>query len=502
MDYTFNLIDQPWIPCVMLDGTAVEVSLRDMLVHAHEIRTIAAETPLINTAILPVALAVLHRMFGPKNRSAWEDLWEGGAFPFEPLDGYFTQWYDRFDLFHPERPFYQVADERVKPKSVIHLIHSIGNTGTLFTHMNDEQGLSLTFGAAARYLLTAQTFRTAGLSGLPEKFTDSTFTRGVLFWADGDTLFEQLMLNLMPYPSKLVPIAYTESDKPFWEQDDPFQKRAYPYGYLDYLTWPSNRILLMPEGDSVSQMTIAPGLHLAGDVQSPQKRYRSREKKGEITWSFLYFNPDKGLWRDYHTLLTLDSEDVKPPAVVDWLARLALDDVFDDVGSPRIAAVGMLADQAKPIFYRQETMTLPVGLLRNAYDTRFIGEAIDQAEQIARDLNDALGRLARRVLMRDSEQEPDPNAKTALVKQWDVISLYWMQLEPAFWYFIDVLTKDPDAALDEWETILRDAARSALDAASNMAGTSTAALRGRVEAERLLNGKVKTLFDKGGKKSS
>lgn len=501
MSYSFNLIDQPWIPCVDMDYRPVDVSLYDLLVNAHHIRAIAAESPLVNTAILPVALAVLHRVFGPKSTSVWEDLWSGGAFSADALETYFEQWYGRFDLFHPDRPFYQVADERVKPKSVIHLIHSIGNTGTLFTHLNEEQGLSLSFAEAARYLLAAQMFRTAGLSGLPEKFTDSTFTRGVLFWADGDALFDRLMLNLMPYPSNRVSIAHSDVDAPLWEQDDPFEPREYPKGYLDYLTWPSNRILFIPEGESVTYMTIAPGLHLAAEVQSPQKRYKSREDKGEKTWSFLYFNTDKGLWRDYHTLLSLDSEDAKPPAVVDWLAQLSLDGIFDDYGTPRLSAVGMLADQAKPIFYRHETMTLPVDLLRNAYDTRLIGEAIDQAEQTARNLNDSLQRLAERVLMRDSEQKPDPSARRALVQQWDVVSVYWMQIEPAFWMFIDKLTKDSDTALTEWEAILRDAARSALMTAAQMTGTSTPALRGQVEAERILNGKLKTLFEGGNKPS-
>ena len=34
---SFNLIDQPFIPCVRHDGQTVECGLRDVLVKAHEI---------------------------------------------------------------------------------------------------------------------------------------------------------------------------------------------------------------------------------------------------------------------------------------------------------------------------------------------------------------------------------------------------------------------------------------------------------------------------------
>ena len=512
MTYTFNLIDQPWIPCVDVDLRPIEVSLRELLVDAHRIRTIAAETPLMNAAILPIALAVLHRVFGPAKSADWEDLWEGSAFPAEPLDGYFMQWYDRFDLFHPERPFYQVADERLGNKLIMHLADSSGGAGTLFRHDNEISPPIFTPAQAAMKLLTAQSFRLGGgISGKPTpNFVDSHWTRGILFFAVGRTLFETLMLNLLPYPSKSI-MPQTPEDRPFWEADDPFQGRKprkemlhlAPKGYLDYLTWQTNHVLLLPEernGEVIVQwMRIVPVAKCEVGENSPHRHYYRKSENDP--WSFLYFNPDRGLWRDYHSLTSLDSENVKPPAIMDWLARLALNGIFDNASAPRVAAVGMLAEKAKPIFQRQELMPLPTHLLNDVDCLAKVRQALDLAEKTSRSINDALKKLARRVLMRDSEQDPDPNAKSALVKQWDVISLYWSGLEPEFWQFIAALSTDPDAAIDAWESTLRDAARSTLATAADMAGTSTAALRGRVEAERLLNGKLKKLFDanKGGK---
>ncbi len=503
MNFSFNLIDQPWIPCVKPDGALIEYSLIELLRDAHRLRAICCETPLMSTAIMPLTLAVLHRVFGPETQRGWEELWGLGAFPMEQLTTYFEKWYERFDLFHPERPFYQARDDRVKPKSIIHIIHSIGNTGTLFTHARDDRGLRLSPAIVARHLIAAQSFRTAGLSGLDEKFTDSPLTRGVLFWAEGETIFETLMLNLLSYPQERV-MQHTPQDAPTWELDDPFQKRMYPFGYLDYLTWSSKRIWLIPEqeGDEVvvRMMTIAPGLNLDASVKSPQKRYVRREnKKGEISWPFLYFNPDKALWRDYHSLLALGQDDVRPPAVVEWLADLALDGVIDDRQSTQITATGMLADQAKPIFYRQEPMPLPPALLIDDDETRhkraIIDEAIKQAEDVAYKLRNGLNILADHVLMRGGDAKPDSNDRKKLVQQWDVLTFYWSCLETNFWDFIHQLLENPDEAATAWRKLLKGTAKDTLAEAARMAGSSPWALKGQVIAERVLRSNLKKILN-------
>ncbi|MCU0514135.1 MAG: type I-E CRISPR-associated protein Cse1/CasA [Anaerolineae bacterium] len=487
--YSFNLIDQPWIPCVTLAGEPVELSLRDLLARAHTLRAIHAETPLMTTALLPLTLALLHRVFGPRDSRAWQKLYQAGAFSMPPLEDYFAAWSARFDLFHPERPFYQMRDERVEPKSLVHLIHSAGNTGTLFTHMNEEQGLRLTAAQAARHLVTAQVFRTAGLSGLAEKFTDSIYTRGVLFWASGATVFETLVLNLLPYPAEMIGIRCTADDRPAWEQENAGHQRAYPYGYLDYLTWQNNRVLLLPQSADgqlvVEAMTIAPGLHIAPDILSPQRRYTFKEDKK--AWQFMYFNPDKALWRDYHALLTLNSEQQeRPPRIVLWLHYLAGTSLEPDAHFTLMAA-GMLADQAKPIFYREEYLPLPAHILGHERRLPLVARAIQQAEEAGKSLREALNTLAEQVLMRGGDQAPDKKVRDHLVDQWDLLAWYWMQLEPGFWNLVDELARDVPEAGSTWHAVLKQVAHDALQMAAQMSGTSAWALRGRVAAERRLH---------------
>lgn len=501
---SFNLIDEPWIPCITAEGEFVEVSLRDLFARAPELLEVSCETPIMSASILPLALAILHRNFGPADYGEWETLWKAGKYDMAQLDEYFAQWRERFDLFHPERPFYQAVEDRVEPKSLIYLIHSIGNTATLFTHANDAAGVQLLPSEAARQLLAAQYFHTAGLGPAINKkrvnFKDSSYARGVIFWACGSTLFETLMLNLTAYPDEHT-MASQDDDKPSWEMEDPFEERETPRGYLDYLTWTNNRVQLIPQTVddhfSTREAVMVPAHSLGPDVPSPQKGYIQKQKKGELTgeYSFRYFNSSRALWRDYNSLLERDSKAVKPPAVVEWLTGLAQDGPLDEDFPICLMATGMLADQAKPIFYRREIMPLPLELLRDANLVSHIEGALTTAEKIEGGLRFALDLLANEVLLRGAEGKPDPNARRNLIKQWRAREFYWEALEPEFRCFINYLMLDADTALHDWAATLKDTAQGALQHAVSMAGGSPWALKGRVSAERVLRSNMKKAFN-------
>ena len=59
----------------------------------------------------------------------------------------------------------------------------------------------------------------------------------------------------------------------------------------------------------VREAVVVPVINLGPHVKSPQRRYVQREKKGEISYSFLYFNADKALWRNYDSLLKRETDE-------------------------------------------------------------------------------------------------------------------------------------------------------------------------------------------------
>ena len=162
-----------------------------------------------------MALALLHRVFGPAGLDECEALWRARAFDIARLDAYFAKWHDRFDLFHPKRPFYQAPDKRAKRKSLLYLAEPIANTHTLFNHVTEADAPRPSPAEAARRLLQAQAFRLGGgqtgIKGI--KYADSIFARGILFFAVGRNLFDTLVFNPIRYPDRRI-LNTCASDRP------------------------------------------------------------------------------------------------------------------------------------------------------------------------------------------------------------------------------------------------------------------------------------------------
>ena len=121
----FNLLTEPWVRVRLPDNAVQEVSLTDALVHAQEYMDLAGEMPTQDAAMLRLLLAVLFTVFSRVNEvgepledeeaalERWGALWELKHFPEQPIRDYLEQWKDRFWLFHPERPFWQVPEAKI-----------------------------------------------------------------------------------------------------------------------------------------------------------------------------------------------------------------------------------------------------------------------------------------------------------------------------------------------------------------------------------------------------
>ena len=123
----FNLLTEPWIRVRLRDNTVREVSLTEALVSAQDYVDLAGEMPTQNAAVLRLLLAVLFTVFSRVDAKGkpqplaqsddalerWSELWQLGRFPAEPVRDYLEQWKDRFWLFHPTHPFWQVPQAKI-----------------------------------------------------------------------------------------------------------------------------------------------------------------------------------------------------------------------------------------------------------------------------------------------------------------------------------------------------------------------------------------------------
>jgi len=489
----FNLVDEPWLPCTQADGRPAELGLYDVLAQAHTLRELHGETPLGTAALHRLLLAVLHRIFGPASRKAWSQLWRQGHWDREALGNYFDQWRHCFDLFDDQRPFYQAADERVKPKPLTSLMLQVasGNNPTLFDHHTDTEGITLTPAQAARALVALQSFGLAGLSGLPQKFTDGPCARGIVFLAQGKTLFETLALNLVRYKDD-TPMPRQPDDCPTWEMDDPFTpNRSIPRGYLDYLTWQNRRILLLPEdtpgGVVIRQMTMAPALRLDDDVLNPMIHYRKDEKRGLLPMAF---REGRALWRDSAALFQLRGKSQQPPQVFHWLANLVGDGYLSESFTYRYLALGMSKKQAKVYFFRHERMPLSLTYLVDEALNEKLRDGLQAAEGVGIALRRAGWELAQWIVSPADRKQAHRDNTQLVFSRLGLERRYWSRLELKFQGFIRDLPQDRQAALDNWIRELQQIARQAFEAA---AGNISDPIRG-LKAVTLARGTLEKLM--------
>lgn len=508
MKFSFNLVEQPWIPCVHSSGRVQELSLREAFTSARDYVAVTGDTPLETAAIYRLLLAVLHSALrGPTNAKAWQKIWQAGTLDTPWLKEYLDSWKHRFDLFDPSRPFYQSSDARARPKSVTSLVMEMasGNNASLFDHHTEEEGATLSAAKAARVLIAAQTFGLAGLSGMEQKFTDCPWARGVIFLVNGDNLFDLLVLNLATsIVQKRIPV--TGPDQPAWESNDPYlPNRQVPFGYLDYLTWQNRRLLLIPEGNAkepiIRQFTIAPALRQSADVLDPMKHYRVDEKLGNLV---LRFNEERALWRDSAALFRLHNPlTAKPPENFYAIASLSADYGYLPPSSVlRFVALGMANDQAKIEFIRQEQMPLPLTYLQDEDKIGLLSDGLIRAEQAFYGLETAGKALALWVLSpkaagkswKDVDRVSKDQA-ASLFSHWGADRVYWGALELPFQKLLVDLTADAEQAMTAWFAGVRQTAWLALEQSIEQAGDTPIALRSAVNARAILGGKLKEIFN-------
>ena len=214
----FNLLEEPWIRAMKKDCTVEECSLTQVLLNSHEYLRLSGELQPQDVAILRLLLAVLHTVFyrvdadGNENPiedekqalRRWNELWQAKRLPGKPICDYLEHWKDRFWLFHPEHPFYQVpAAERGSEYTAAKLngeLSESSNKIRLFPTRAGKGKESLSYAEAARWLIYLNGFDDTSAKpkakGLPSPGAGWMGKLG-LIWAQGDNFFETLMLNLV-----------------------------------------------------------------------------------------------------------------------------------------------------------------------------------------------------------------------------------------------------------------------------------------------------------------
>ena len=327
----FNLLDEPWIR-VMDDNCQIkEVSLTDALLNAHKYKALKGEMPTQDIVILRLMLAIVHTVFSRVDADGneaeleeeddavdrWESLWNNRKIPEKPVREYFEKWHERFWLFHPERPFGQMAGltygTEYGASKLNGEISESGNKTRIFSAYSGEQKNHLTYAQAARWLLYVNSFDDTSakptkegkaIAGgkLPSPGAGWLGKLGIVY-LNGKNLFETLMLNLV-----LINNDNVESEEhPLWERDVPptSERREIPYptNLAELYTLQSRRMLLKREENYVIGYYLIGGDFFAKEnaFVEPMTVWRTPSKTSDP------YNPKrhdsaKQMWREFSVL--------------------------------------------------------------------------------------------------------------------------------------------------------------------------------------------------------
>ena len=350
----FNLLQEPWIRVRMRDYTVKEVSLTDALLHAQEYVDLAGEMPTQDAAMLRLLMAVLHTVFSrvdtegnpaplvttDKALSRWGELWKLGHFPEQPLRDYLDKWQDRFWLFHPERPFWQVPEAKIGTEYAASKLNGelseSSNKLRLFSAYAGNGKAELSYAQAARWLLSVNGYDDTSAKpkgkGLPSVGAGWLGKLGYI-QAQGKNLFETLMLNLtfLQDAAKLW-----GENHPCWELDVPRSAErteiALPDNPAQLLTLQSRRLLLHREGAKVVGFTL-----LGGDFFPRENAFAEQmtvwrdqdPKQSKKTGAYIFVpsrhDPSRQFWREFPAVFCEEGGGRRKPGVVRWEELLQSD---------------------------------------------------------------------------------------------------------------------------------------------------------------------------------
>lgn len=506
----YDLLREPWIPCERPDGSRTLLGIQEVLIEAHTFAGVHDESPLVTATLHRLLLAILHRVFLPKNIDDWLDLWSAPSFDAGKVGAYLAKWKDRFDLFDPERPFLQVAGlDKVllaergsapEPTSAWRLaLESSRYSGAinLFEAIPDEPPLDP--GRAARALLAFLAYTPGGrIQNESESWRGGTLRGGAVVLVRGETLQRTLLSNLVWRRRHDV------HDVPPWERPTSAQRvTRSPYGPVDLLVWQSRRVELIVESRGeqatplVGKVITAAGERFDADNRDPMFGYIVRDKKKPPFP--VRIEAERSVWRDSAALFDEATNEggFRRPDACTQLAELVRAGEVAPQARFNVEILGLASDQAAIDLWRADRMPLPTTLLTDGRRVSALRDALSFAEDLGKKIDYVvLGALAENAIA-PSEREAHKDDVRKLKQALGAMPSYWARLGQAFSPWLEILseTADLDAAVAAWTKTLRETAREVVRAAAKHLGTGARALQASAKAERALRRVLYDVFD-------
>lgn len=442
----FNLLTNPWIKVIEAGSNQQKmVSLKDLFTNAQNYLRLAGEMRSQDLAILRFLLAILTTVYtrfdadgnqyewikiDPESwkpleapdddddiqedlLTTWEDLYQKGSFS-DIVVKYLEKYEERFNMFG-DYPFYQVTKDvydslaskktasgkgTVAIKQMNRLISESNNSPDIFSPKSNSWKNQIGLPEFIRWLISYQNFTGTTDKTKIENVEKYSASAGWLYgldtiYAQGKTLFETLMLNLvlMYNPdSEYVSVI----QKPSWEfnsQKD-YIKDLLAQNTPDniaeiYTNWSRMIYVNWDEGPTIFS-TCLPKFDdepINNEVE-PMTTWRKKDRRHNTK---RLGDVGKKIWRNFGLYVPTETDvknsDVKP-GVINWLdllkdEQIIPDDYYLDLATANLISDGNATSQL-PAAEISDDLYINTDILFNLHWTTMIENAIEYTQQIVK----------------------------------------------------------------------------------------------------------------------
>lgn len=448
----FNLLDEPWIRVMTRERKIDELSLPEALIESHKYVDFAGELEPQNVAVLRLCLAVLHTVFSrydvdgkPEKltsaamaRKRWKKLWKLGHFPETVIRQYLEQYRERFWLFHPDKPFYQVNEAKKGTEYTAAKLNGeiseSGNKIRMFAIRSGEAKSQLTYAEAARWLLFINGFDDTSAKprqkGLPSPGAGWIGRLGIVE-AVGHNLFETLMLNLV---FERMGDKWNEN-KPVWEQQPKGAERTeipMPDNPAELLTLQSRRLLLVRKNELVVGYYLLGGdffLKTNAFIET-MTAWAPIVNKGDVeAFQPKRHDPQKQMWREFGNFFLEDEKKNQRPGVVSWVTELRRKEILDEEDQVTFRSVSVQYGD-KDFFIADtfsDSITFHANLLKTDIWVEWgerVRDEVRKCEEMAR----VVGDLSKRLNLAAGSEQSGDEAKAEFYRQIDLPFRSWLRM--------------------------------------------------------------------------
>jgi len=500
---SFNVLKEPWIPLVDLEGKQVELGILPCLLSAHEYSEIIDSTPITEFGMYRLLVAfVLDALVEagryPQDVYDLRDLLDEGRLDHTILDNYVNICGNVFELFDVNKPFLQTIMSNNEVESPARLFPSVpSGTNVAFWKHGRQEDLAIEAKVAVRWLTSVPPFMIAGGSGYSPSINA---TPPIYVMPVGKNLFETVIIN--------IPLGESfkngQNNSVAWRKTVPPGQQFAHVDILEGLTWRPRKIQLIPSlaninSLSVNTMKFANGDKSGFDWTDPNVAYEYSEK-GRTS---VRMKENRPLWRDAGPLLLLDNKQIgtgigkrgsQRPNIVDVSFRISDDNPF-----VKVNLYGMRADKAKIFEWTKSAYSIPKKLGRN---TR-LGSLVHSEILLASDAANVLRGAIKMLYPREGEGSKTPFLTVGIRAE----RLFWTRSESAFYDLLAAFNSLPDDAVDDidlikhsrknWREEIKKNIFELFNFASKDIDTDSDMLMRLVKAEKFLYKKLRRLIDEG-----